>query len=219
MGLQGKVGTRLGVNFNYDTQSTFAFQNLFKLEYTPSEDDILQKIEVGNVSMPLSGSLIKGAQSLFGVKAKLQFGKTTITGIYSEQKSKTKTVTSQGGGTVQNFEIYGLDYDADRHFFLSQYFRNRYDNALRNYPVIDSRVQIKRIEVWVTNKQNRVSTTENNLRNIIALQDIGESQLTGFADNLIVGDNTINFYTGGAFLEQHCQTRQVKTVIINLTQL
>ncbi len=199
MGLQGKVGTRLGVNFNYDTQSTFAFQNLFKLEYTPSEDDILQKIEVGNVSMPLSGSLIKGAQSLFGVKAKLQFGKTTITGIYSEQKSKTKTVTSQGGGTVQNFEIYGLDYDSDRHFFLSQYFRNRYDNALRNYPVIDSRVQIKRIEVWVTNKQNRVSTTENNLRNIIALQDIGESQLTGFADNLIVGDNTINFYTGGAF--------------------
>ncbi len=86
----GKVGTRLNVNVNYDTQSTFAFQNLIKLEYTPSEDDIIQKIEVGNVSMPLNSALIKGPQSLFGVKTKLQFGKTSITGVFSEQKSKPK---------------------------------------------------------------------------------------------------------------------------------
>ena len=191
VGLQGKVGTRLSVNANYDTQSTFAFQNLIKLEFAPNEDDILQKIEVGNVSMPLSGSLIRGAQSLFGVKAQLKFGKTTVTGVFSEQKSQTRSVTSQGGGTVQNFEIFALDYDADRHFFLSQFFRNNYDNALKNYPVIDSRVQIKRIEVWVTNKQNRVSTTENNTRNIIALQDLGESQLAGYPDNQIVGSNSL----------------------------
>jgi cell surface protein SprA len=68
MGLTGKVGTRLNVNANYDTQSTFAFQNLIKLEYTPTEDDIVQKVEVGNVSMPLNSTLIRGAQSLFGVK-------------------------------------------------------------------------------------------------------------------------------------------------------
>ena len=65
MSLMGKVGTRLSVNANYDTESTFAFQNLIKLEYSPTEDDIIQKIEVGNVSMPLSNSLIRGAQSLF----------------------------------------------------------------------------------------------------------------------------------------------------------
>ncbi len=186
MSLMGKVGTRLSVNANYDTQSTFAFQNLIKLEYAPTEDDIIQKIEVGNVSMPLSNSLIRGAQSLFGVKAQLQFGKTTFTGVFSEQKSKTKSVTAQGGGTIQNFELFALDYDNDRHFFLSQYFRNKYDQALKNYPFIDSRVQITRIEVWVTNKQNRVSTTGNNLRNIIALQDLGESRLTGLSDNQIV---------------------------------
>ena len=115
VGLQGKVGTRLNVNVNYDTQSTFAFQNLIKLEYTPTEDDIIQKIEVGNVSFPLSNSLVRGAQSLFGVKAQLQFGKTTFTGVFSEQKSQTKSVTAQGGGTLQDFEIFALDYDADRH--------------------------------------------------------------------------------------------------------
>ena len=177
MSLMGKIGTRLNVNANYDTESTFAFQNLIKLEYAPTEDDIIQKIEVGNVSMPLNSTLIRGAQSLFGVKAQLQFGKTTVTGVFSEQKSQTKTVTAQGGGTIQEFELFGLDYDADRHFFLSQYFRNRYDFSLKNYPVINSRVNITRMEVWVTNKQNRVSTTNNNLRNIIALQDLGESRL------------------------------------------
>jgi len=181
MSLMGKVGTRLNVNANYDTESTFDFQNLIKLEYTPTEDDIIQKIEVGNVSLPLNSSLIRGAQSLFGVKAQFQFGKTTVTGVFSEQKSQTKTVTAEGGGTVQEYELFALDYDADRHFFLSQYFRDEYDNSLAAYPLIDSRVQITRIEVWVTNRQNRVSTTDNNMRNIIALQDLGEAQLTDVA--------------------------------------
>ena len=194
VGLQGKVGTRLSVNINYDTQSTFAFQNLIKLEYAPTEDDIIKKIEVGNVSFPLSNSLVRGAQSLFGVKAQLQFGKTTFTGVFSEQKSQTKSVTSQGGGTLQDFEVFALDYDADRHYFLSQYFRNKYDKALATYPYINSRVQITRIEVWVTNKQNRVSNTENNLRNIIALQDLGESQIFGQSDASIVGVSTPGFF-------------------------
>jgi cell surface protein SprA len=152
LGLMGKVGKRLSVNANYDTQSTFSFQNLFKIAYDPtysaSEDAIIQNIEVGNVSMPLNSTLIRGAQSLFGVKTKLQFGKTTVTGVFSEQKSQTKSIVAEGGGAIQNFEIFALDYDSDRHFFLSQYFRNNYDKALSNYPFINSRVQINRIEVW-----------------------------------------------------------------------
>ena len=194
MSLMGKVGTRLNVNVNYDTESTFAFQNLIKLEYTPTEDDIIQKIEVGNVSLPLNSSLIRGAQSLFGVKAQFQFGKTTITGIFSEQKSQTKSVTAEGGGTVEPFELFGLDYDADRHFFLSQYFRSKYDKSLNNYPFIDSRVQITRIEVWITNKQNRINQNNNNLRNIIALQDLGEAQLTNYLDPVVVGTPAPGFF-------------------------
>jgi len=206
MSLQGKVGTRLTVNANYDTQSTFAFQNLIKLEYTPTEDDIIRKIEVGNVSLPLNSSLIRGAQSLFGVKAQLQFGKTTVTGVFSEQKSQTRTVTSQGGGTIQEFDFFALDYDSDRHYFLSQYFRNKYDAALKSYPLINSRVQITRIEVWVTNKQNRINTTDNNLRNIIAIQDLGEGQLTNDDGNDITNqtvglhDQAVpGFFNGSAF--------------------
>ena len=201
MSLQGKVGTRLAVTANYDTESTFAFQNLVKLEYTPTEDDIIQKIEVGNVSFPLSNSLVRGAQSLFGVKVALQFGKTTVTGIFSEQKSQTKTVTSQGGGTLQDFSIFALDYDYDRHYFLSQYFRNTYESSLASYPNILSRVQITRMEVWVTNRQNRINAAENNSRNIIAIQDLGESRAVKQSTGVDITTQSVKFGTNPNFFE------------------
>lgn len=171
LSLLGKIGERLQVNANYDTESTFDFQNQIKLEYTPTEDDIIQKIEVGNVNMPLNSALIQGSQSLFGVKTQLQFGKTTVTGVFSEQQSQTRSVTAEGGGTIEDFEIFALDYDENRHYFLSHYFRDTYDQALANYPFINSNVQITRIEVWVTNRTQRFENT----RNIVAVQDVGEA--------------------------------------------
>jgi len=168
--IQAKVGTRLNVGAQYDTQSTFNFQNQIKLEYTPTEDDILQKIEVGNVSMPIKNSLIVGAQSLFGVKAQMQFGKTTVTGVFAEQKSQTRSVAAEGGSTIQEFELQATDYDENRHFFLSQYFRDNYNLALKDYPLINSPINITRIEVWVTNR----NSTTSDIRNIVALADIGE---------------------------------------------
>ncbi len=175
LSLLGKVGTRLQVTANYDTESMFDFQNIIKLEYTPTEDDIIRKIEVGNVSMPLNSSLITGAQSLFGVKTELQFGKTRVTAVFSEQKSQSKSVVAQGGGTLEEFTFFARDYDENRHFFLAQYFRNTYDRSLQRYPYINNNIQITRIEVWVTNRTNQT----DNVRNIAAFQDLGESDIIG----------------------------------------
>ncbi len=175
MSLQATVGERLRVNAEYDTQSTFDFQNQIKLEYTPTEDDIIQNIEVGNIQMQTNSSLIQGAQSLFGVKTELQFGKTRITGVFSELNSDRQSVNVQGGSTVREFDKFALDYDENRHFFLSHFFRDEYDNALLNYPFINSRIQITRVQVWVTNRTNNTQTTSN-ARNIVAIQDLGESE-------------------------------------------
>ncbi len=172
-----KVGKRLKVTADYDTQATFDFQNLIKLEYTPTEDDIIRKIEAGNVSMPIKNSLINGSQSLFGLKTELQFGKTSVTAVFSQQNSESKTVTAEAGASIEPFELRATDYDDDRHFFLSQYFRENFKNSLRNYPLVSSPINITRIEVWVT---NRIASTEN-FRNIVALADIGESE----PDNLV----------------------------------
>lgn len=170
--LQAKVGKRLTVTANYDTQSTFDFQNVIKLEYTPTEDDIIRNIEAGNISMPIKNSLINGAQALFGVKTELQFGKTYVTAAFSQQNSQSKTVVAQGGATIEPFELRASDYDNDRHFFLSQYFRDSYKGALKNYPLINSPVNITRVEVWVTNQTQNVT----DYRSIVALADLGESE-------------------------------------------
>lgn len=171
-GLVAKIGEKVKLTANYDTQTTFDFQNFLKLEYTPSEDDILQGIEIGNVTMPIKNSLINGAQSLFGIKSKLQFGRTTITGVFSQQNSESNVVTAEAGATVQEFNLRATDYDDDRHFFLSQYFRENYARSLKNYPLISSPINITRIEVWIT---NRNASTED-FRNIVALADVGETE-------------------------------------------
>jgi cell surface protein SprA len=177
--VSAKIGERLKVSANYDTQSTFDFQNIIKLEFDPSinydDDGIIRKIEVGNVSMPMRNSLISGAQNLFGLKTEMQFGKTTITTAFAKQQSQTKSVRAEGGAIIEEFELKASEYDADKHFFLAQYFKDNFDNSLVNYPLVNSSVQITNIEVWVTNS-NR--TTEN-VRNIVAIADLGESASLG----------------------------------------
>ena len=196
MGLKGKIGTRLNLDLNYDTQSTFDFNNQIKLNYTPTEDDILQNIELGNVSMKTHNSLIHGAQSLFGLKTELRFGKTYITAVMAEQKSGTKTIQAQGDKVVQKFEQPILEYEDNRHYFLAQYFKDHYTEAVKNYPFINSTARITRIEVWKTNR----STQTENIRNIVALQDLGENYKIGL-DNIPPGfvvnatappDNSVN---------------------------
>lgn len=179
LSLNAKVGTRLTVDAQFDTQSTFDFQNQVRLQYDPTadlnEDTILQDIQVGNVNMPLNSSLIQGSQSLFGIKTKLQFGKTTITSVFSEMNSERQNVSVEGGGTVREYDKFILDYDENRHFFLAQFFRDEYDKALQNYPFINSRAQIQRVQVWVTNRTNNPQTIAS-ARNIVAIQDLGESE-------------------------------------------
>ena len=192
LSLNGKIGEKVKFKTNYDSQSTFDFQNLIKLEYNPNEDDIIQNVEIGNVSMPISGSLITGAQSLFGFKTKLKFGATTIDAVFSEQRSQSSTIEASSDGNFNEFSIFPLDYDSNRHFFLAQYFKENYDNFLSTYPFINSTINITRVEVWVT---NQVSETENT-RNIIALQDIGESnpestKIAEYANEFILKANSL----------------------------
>ncbi|MCB0388041.1 MAG: cell surface protein SprA, partial [Winogradskyella sp.] len=99
-----------------------------------------------------------------------------------EQKSDTRTVVAQGGGTIEEFDFFARDYDENRHYFLAHYFRDNFDKTLENYPFINSNVQITRIEVWVTNRNNN---TEN-VRNIVALQDLGESNADPNANNILL---------------------------------
>ncbi|PWD99199.1 T9SS outer membrane translocon Sov/SprA [Marinilabilia rubra] len=171
MNITGNIGDKLRMGINYNTEATFDFENQINLEYTGHEDEILQKVEAGNVTLPLPGTLITGSQSLFGVKTEMQFGRLTVTSIFSQQKGETSTMDIQGGAQQQDFEISADEYDKNRHFFLSHHFRERYNEAMKNLPVINSPFNITKIEVWITNRSNDFDES----RNIIAFADLAES--------------------------------------------
>ncbi|UOQ53496.1 T9SS outer membrane translocon Sov/SprA [Hymenobacter cellulosivorans] len=170
LNLTGQIGEKLRLTFNYDTKAAFDFENNMKLDYTGFETEIIRKIELGNVSLPLNNSLIQGGQNLFGVKTQLQFGKLAVTAVASTLRGTADAVSVQNGAQSRNFEIKSSQYERDRHFFLAQFFRDRYDAALRNLPTIQSGVEINNIEVYVTN-DNRQS---DNLRNVVGLMDLAE---------------------------------------------
>ncbi len=170
MSVAGQIGDKMSLGISYDTEATFDFENTTKLEYNGKEDEIIQNISAGNVSLPLNGTLITGSTSLFGFKTQLKFGKLTVTSIFSQQKVESSVIELKGGAKETDFKVEASDYEANKHFFLSTSFRDKYNDALANLPLVRSSVNITKIEVWVINKVNNV----NDARNIVAFIDLAE---------------------------------------------
>lgn len=210
LNVTGKIGEKLKLSTSYNTEASFDFENQMKLEYNGNEDEIIKKIELGNVSLPLNSSLIQGSQSLFGIKSELQFGKLKVTSVLSQQKSESKTIELSGGVQTKEMYINADDYDDNRHFFLAQYFKDNYNTAVANPPLVNSQVIITKAEVWVTN----VGISANaEARNVIGFMDLGEFNTydpglipldalpqNGSNDlyNRIIGDPNVRKYTSAS---------------------
>ncbi|MGB0422757.1 MAG: cell surface protein SprA, partial [Flavobacteriales bacterium] len=172
LNVTASIGTKMQINSQYNTEATFDFENQFKVEYTGEEDEIIKKIEAGNVSLPLRGTLISGSTSLFGLKMETQFGKLRNTTVFSQQKGERKEISVEGGAQTQTFDLRADNYEANKHYFLSNWFRDQYDRALESLPVVNSGVNITRIEVWIVNQQ----ANTQDVRNVLGFTDIGENQ-------------------------------------------
>ena len=171
LNVQASVGSKVNFDMNYNTETSFDFDSKkLKLAYTGEEDEIIKSLEAGNVSMTTSNSLINGGAALFGMKADLQFGKLRVNALFAQQESESKTVSSKGGVQTKPFELTIDQYDENRHFFLSHYFRDRYDEAVKNLNTISSPVTISKVEVWVTNKR----ANYDQARNVVAFADLAE---------------------------------------------
>lgn len=167
----GNIGDKLKLPISYNTQANFDWENQLKLDYTGGPDEIIKKIEAGNVSFTTPSTLMTGAQSLFGIKTKLQFGRLSVTAVLANQRSQKQTVASQGGASVTSYTFKADDYEENRHFLLAQYFKNNYNKAMSRLPIVTSSVQILRMEVWVTNR----GAIDTGSRQIVGLMDLGES--------------------------------------------
>jgi cell surface protein SprA len=173
--VDANIGDKLKLPINYNTLANFNFENQLKLDYQGKDDEILKIFQAGNTSFTSKGTLIPGAQSLFGVKTQLQFGKLFVTSVFANQRSSRQSLGIQGGSSTQVFSYKVDEYEENRHFLMSQYFRSNYNTAMKNLPVVNSLAQILRVEVWVTNRTGATTDT----RDVVALMDLGESDPYG----------------------------------------
>jgi cell surface protein SprA len=171
LNVNANIGDKLKFPINYNTLSNLGFDNMLKLDYKGMDDEILKSLEAGNISFQTRSTLIPSAQNLFGIKTKLQFGKVFVTAALANQRSTRQSVALQGGASTQSFQKKFSDYEENRHFLLAQYFRNNYNSAMSKLPVVNSQVQILKMEVWVTNRTGATS----NARDIVGLMDLGET--------------------------------------------
>ena len=193
MNLVGKIGEKLQITANFDKNNSFSFENDLKVEYTGFDEEIIKKIEVGNVSMGVGNSLIRGAQNLFGIKTQLQFGKLFVTTVLTTQRGKSESISigangspGQGSPILQS----GVEYDENRHFFLGHFFRNKYEEWLKSRPQTTSGVNVTRVEVFVINNNNQTT----GLRSVAAFMDLGEGDQTNMKSqilNPVGGTNSI----------------------------
>jgi cell surface protein SprA len=179
MNLVGQIGKRVKLSTNYNTRAAFDFENMSNIRHTGKEDDLLQLIELGNVKFPMNTTLIPGSSTLFGAKTRLQFGKLTVDAIASQSRGQKQVINVAGGAQTTQFNIGADSYEQNKHFFLGHHFYNSYDNWMSSLPIVSSPINITRIEVWVTNRQN----VTDNTRNFIAFADLGEPLPENFEGN------------------------------------
>ena len=187
--VDANIGDKIKLPINYNTLATFDYENQLKLDYKGRDDEILKEFQAGNVSFNSKGTLIPGAQSLFGIKTQLQFGKLYVTALLANQRSQRQSLGIQGGGATQSFKIRANEYEENRHFLLAQYFRRNYNKAMAQLPIVNSNIQIMRMEVWVTNRMG----ADTNVRDVVALMDLGEGD-PNIDPNRLPDNNANNLY-------------------------
>ncbi len=170
LNVNASIGDKLKFPINYNTLANFNLDNQLKLDYAGKDDDIVKRFEAGTVNFASKGTLIPGAQQLFGLKTQLQFGKLFVTAILANNRSQRQSVALQGNSSAQVFEIKGDEYEENRHFLLGQYFENTYNATMKTAPAINTPVQILKLQVWVTNR-NGVNLE---VRDVVGLMDLGE---------------------------------------------
>ncbi len=173
LNIQGTIGDKLSIQTDWDTERDFDFMNRLSIVYDGYEDEILQRLELGNVSMQTGNSLIRGGSALFGVKSVAQIGSLKLTSVLSQQEGDSKTETITGGAQEQEISIRPGDYESDKHFFLDFFTRQEFEDNVSNPQQQGQALQLTEVNVWVLRESTQSQEGE---RQAIALGDLGVVQ-------------------------------------------
>lgn len=120
--ITGKVGEKVEVKVDQDSERLFDFENSIMLTYTGNENEIIKKIEAGNVSLNMSGpqrATISGRnKGLFGLKTEAQIGNLNLTGIASLERGQKNKLSPRQNSRHTPFSE--KDFVRDQYFWLSK---------------------------------------------------------------------------------------------------
>lgn len=127
----GRIGEKVTVNVDQDSERAFDFENNIKLNYTGFEDEIVKKIEAGNISLSLPGTRFVTVSStsagLFGIKSEMQLGDLNITTVASQEKGESKKLSLSGGAADQApYRVEDYQYRKLAYFFLDTLYRSQF---------------------------------------------------------------------------------------------
>jgi hypothetical protein len=134
----GIIGQRVHLDVDYNSQREFEASNNIKVFYQGLQDEVLQRVEVGNVtfSAPASRFITGGIPSNnFGFQASGQLGPVSFSGIYAQQRGNVVAGHSYviGQQTLQpvDRQVMDRDYEPNRFFFVVD------PATLPGYPKLD----------------------------------------------------------------------------------
>jgi len=151
--IEGKVGDRVTVFMDQDSERDFDFENNIRISYEGAEDDILQRMEAGNISLSLPSTqyvTFSGTnKGLYGIKAISQLGPVDITTIASIEQTKKEQQEWSGGSQSQTQKIKDYDYVKNQYFFIHEWFRNGKDeiNQPSFFPLFNGLHRIGNLKV------------------------------------------------------------------------
>ncbi|MFH1278666.1 MAG: cell surface protein SprA [Candidatus Eisenbacteria bacterium] len=123
--MTGTIGEKVKVEVQHNSESQVPLENRIKLRYDGFEDEVIQKIEVGNTNLSLPGNQFVGfsaqQQGLFGVKAIGKAGKLDFTAILSQQQGRTDRESYTGSSREDSLVINDMDFVKNRYFVVNDY--------------------------------------------------------------------------------------------------
>ncbi len=173
--VNAKIGDKLSFGTDWNTRNNYDFNNKFKIGYDGYDDDIIKKVELGNIDFPIPSTLIGGGQALFGIRTDLQFGPLFLKTVFSQRRGQRKFVNVTGGINKQPFSLRAYDY-AKNHFFLDSVYKQIYDDYFKNStPVIPNTQvaqynRVKRIQVFESTNDIREGVIKAG--NSVAIADL-----------------------------------------------
>jgi hypothetical protein len=167
--VNGEIGDKLNIAADWNTQRTFEYENQLHVKYTGYQDEIVQSVEAGNVSLPTNSSFISGGSALFGIMAKFQVGPLRLTTVATQKKGQVKEISVSGGGEAKSIEIRPADYSTN-HFFVDTSYISKYQDVYLNNRSTGP-MMIREIEVWVT---YAASTPPLGARDVVAFIDTSD---------------------------------------------